>query len=418
MKTIKLFLCLAFLALFISCGDDDDIDPSEQRLTTGYLVYGANDDGTTIFVRYFEDIPSGTVDLTEGQAFQNFFLIDVYDGAFWTQQVAGDNGFSKMAVNGNGVIVEEGVIPTTGANAFVLRIRDSNTGIFIDPNDFTQVRVFDPSDLSVTGNIDLSEAPLFEERAELGFGTSSAVIRGDDVFVSYAQGAGPLLDNFTLIRGSISNGTLGNQVNSTTGPTFTFNPLYRLTDEQGNLYIHHTGNLTPAPGSNIGGVLKIPPGSNEFDPSYDFRVVGDPALLLHSMRAFSYYQNGIAYAHVGLETPQAVVDVLVAAGGVQNLSDEQINQILFLLNTSENAGIVELDLNAQTVRELPDMPRLNPFAATNAYWIDDVPYFPIVNTTENGVYKYDPATDQTSKVFDVTGATVTAIVDLSANNNR
>ncbi|MEL6562261.1 MAG: hypothetical protein AAFQ94_29080, partial [Bacteroidota bacterium] len=327
-----------------------------------------------------------------------------------------------MGVDGNGVVVEDGVIPTTGELPFTLRIRDSNTGIFVDPNDLTQVRVFNPQSLAITGNIDLSGAQIFTDRADLGLGVSSAVIRGDDVFISYAQGDGPLLDNFTLVRGSISSGTFGNQLNSTTGPTFTFNPLHRLTDEQGNLYIHHTGNLTPALfGGNTGGVLRIPAGSNEFDASYDFRVAFDQSLLLQSFRAFSYYQNGIAYGHIGIETPQEVVNILISVGGdPSNLSPAQIDEILGLLNTSSNAAWVELDLNAQSVRLLPDLPRLNPFAATNAYWIDNVPYFPIVNPGEgiNAVYRYDPETDASTKVFDVTGATVTAIVDLSSNNNR
>lgn len=326
-----------------------------------------------------------------------------------------------MGVDGNGLIVEEGVIPTTGENAFTLRIRDSNTGIFIDPNDFTQVRVFDPQSLAITGNIDLSGAELFEERPEAG--VSSAVIRGDDVFVSYAQGSNPdLLDNFTMIRGSISSGTLGNQLNSTTGPTFTYNPIHRLTDEQGNIYVHHTGNLTLTPfGGNIGGVLLIPTGSNEFDPEYDFRVFTDPSLLLQSLRGFSYYQNGIAYAHIGLELPQAVLDILISAGGdISNLSQDQIDEIFRLLDISPNAGWVELDLISQSIRILPGLPRINPFASTNAYWIDNIPYFPMVNPAENlnAVYRYDPSTDQSEKVFDVTGATVTGLIDLSSNNNR
>ncbi|MEM9676185.1 MAG: PKD domain-containing protein [Bacteroidota bacterium] len=390
------------------------LNPENVRVTSGFIVTGFTEDNS-VLARYFEELPSGTIDLTQGQAFQQFFPWDVYDGAVYIQRSVG-NGFSKVAVNGNGEIVEDGTIPTTGENAFTLRIRDSETGIFIDPNDFTQVKVFNPQTLQEIGNIDLSAAPLFEERPEAA--VSSAVIRGDDVFISYAQGSNPnLLDNFTMIRGSISGGTLGNQLNSTTGPTFTFNPLHRLSDEDGNLYIHHTGNLNPVPAANLPGILKIPAGSNEFDPNYDFRVVGNSTLLLHSMRAFQYYQNGLAYAHVGVETPQAVVDILISVGGdISNLSQEQINQILALLNTSENARWVELDLNAQTLRVLPGLPGLNPFATTNAYFIDNVPHFPIVNTTENAVYKYDPATDQSEKVFDVTGASISTIIDLSANN--
>lgn len=336
----RLLFAVALVVLFVACSNDDDsIDLSDERLAEGYIVTGFTADNT-VLARYFEELPSGTIDLTQGQAFQRFFPFDVYDGAVYIQNPVA-NGFSKMVVNGNGEIIQEGTIPTTGKDAFMVRIRDSNTGVFVDPNDFSEVNIFNPQTLQLRGSIDLSAAPIFTNPPPV-LGLGSMVVRDDDVFLVMSGGNGPLLDNYTMVRGSISSGTLGNQLNATTGPTFTFNPVYRLTNEQGDLYIHHQGNLSPAPLSNTGGVLRIPTGSNEFDPNYDFRVTLDPTLILQSMRAFAYYQQGIAYAHIGLETPPEVVDILVSVGGaIQNLTEAQRDQILVLLNTSENGGWVE-----------------------------------------------------------------------------
>lgn len=419
MKITNILLVgITFLILLFGCDNDDPqpVDPTEQRLTEGYIVTGTNADRTTTFARYFAELPTGTIDLTEGQAFPFSLPYEVFDGAVYMQKTGGF-GLVKLAVNGNGEFVNDGEISTNGEFAFVIRIRDSTTGVYVDPNDPTQIRVFNPQTLELTGNIDVSEAPIFTDVP--GALVQTAVIRGDDVFLTMNGGDGPLLDNYTMIRGSISSGTFGEQFNSNTGPTFAFNPLHRLTDEQGNLWVHHTGNLSPTPfGGITGGILKIPAGSNEFDPNYDFRVTLDPFLLLQSLRAFQYYQNGIAFAHIGLETPTAIVEILNSVNGnVADLSPQQIDEILVLLNTSENGGWVELDLNAQTVKKIPGLPQLSPFAVTNCYYVDGIPHFPIVNNSgENALYRYDPATSQSEVVFTATGADLTAIIDLSANN--
>ncbi|MEM0940000.1 MAG: hypothetical protein AAGI25_09470 [Bacteroidota bacterium] len=76
------------LTTFSSCNtNDDSIDPVDQRLTEGHLVFGNSEDGNTIFVQYFEELPSGEVDLTQGQAFQDFNLLDVFNGAHCIQDV-------------------------------------------------------------------------------------------------------------------------------------------------------------------------------------------------------------------------------------------------------------------------------------------------------------------------------------------
>ncbi|MEM6736538.1 MAG: hypothetical protein AAF620_10770 [Bacteroidota bacterium] len=417
MKTINKLFLLSLITFILACDSDDDpIDPVNQRLTEGFIVTGTSEDGTTVFAQYFEELPSGAIDLTQGQAFQFFSPADVYDGAVYTSRTDGSNGLAKMVVDGNGEIIEEGFIATTESTSLI-RVRDSNTGMYVDPNTPSQIKVFDPQTLQETGNVDLSAAPVFSDPlAEVR--TSSAVFRGDNIFVVNREPVGGApLDNFTMVRGSLSSGTFGNQLNSTTGPTSGFNPIFRLTDEQGNLYVHHQGDLSPF--GNPGGILKIPAGSNEFDPNYDFRVVLDPTLFLQVMRGFVYYQNGIAYAQIAFETPARVVDIITNVGGIRNLTDDQIDEILFLLDNEENAGWVEVDLNAQQIiRKVPGIPQLSTFAVTNVQFIDNVPHFVIKNSTVNAFYRYDPTMDQSEVVFSATGASLNSVIDLSANNLR
>ncbi|MEM0939999.1 MAG: hypothetical protein AAGI25_09465 [Bacteroidota bacterium] len=179
----------------------------------------------------------------------------------YSRRTDGSNGYSKLVIDGNGQIIEEGVIATIGDQARVFRVRDGEVGVFVDPNSPMDIRIFNPTTMQETGNIDISAAPIFTDIPEALIAT--AVIRGDDVFALIAgSSADVLLDNFTVVRGSISSGTFQNQLNSTTGQTMTFNFKPNIVDEQGNIFMSHTGNLNPI-FPNSGGIVKIPSGFTE-----------------------------------------------------------------------------------------------------------------------------------------------------------
>ncbi|MEL6660761.1 MAG: PKD domain-containing protein, partial [Bacteroidota bacterium] len=84
-------------------------DPENVRLTTGFIVTAQTEEGSW-FAQYFEELPTGVVDITQGTAFQTFFPLSVLDGAIYMARPDGSAGFAKLGVNGNGEIVEDGII--------------------------------------------------------------------------------------------------------------------------------------------------------------------------------------------------------------------------------------------------------------------------------------------------------------------
>ncbi|MEM9389501.1 MAG: hypothetical protein AAGA02_03450 [Bacteroidota bacterium] len=416
MKTINRFFLLSLLPLLFSCDDDTqiDIDPEDTRLKSGFLITASSEDGSTTFLNYFTELPTGTVDLTQGLAVQNFGYLDTFDGAIYTYRTDGSNGYVKLAVNGNGEIVEDGILPTTGPGRW-LRVRDAETGVFSDSNNPANLPVFNPTTMQVTGNIDLSAAPVFTE-FPMAF-VQTAVIRGDDVYAVMEEFP-QFLENFTVVRGSLTSGTFQNQLDSNSGLTFTGNFLPNVVDEEGNLFMPHGGvinPLAPVPG----GILKIPANSTEFDLNFDLRPpnVLNPGQLVSTFSRFGYYQDGLCYGLAGLENdPEAVALLESVDGDLSQLTEEQLNRLFFLANTSEVANFVEIDLNTGSVAEVPNLPRSGPFASSNFTVIAGLPHFVVNNNTVSALYRHDPITNETVEVFSATGATLGRVLDIGNDN--
>lgn len=387
------------------------LDPENVRLKSGFVIAASSEDGSTTFLNYFAELPTGTVDLTQGLAVQNFAYLDTFDGAIYTYRTDGSNGYVKLAVNGNGEIVEDGILPTTGSGRW-LRVSDAETGIFSDSNNPANLPVFNPTTMQVTGNIDLSAAPVFTE-FPMAF-VQTAVIRGDDVYAVMEEFP-QFLDNFTVVRGSLTSGTFQNQLDSNSGVTFTGNFLPNIMDEEGNLFMPHGGVINPlAPVA--GGILKIPANSTEFDPSFDLRPANflNPDQLIPTFSRFGYYQDGLAYGLSGLENdPEAAALLESVNGDISQLTEEESNRLLFLANTSEVANFVEIDLNTQSVIEVPGLPRSGPFATSNFTTVAGLPHFVVNNSSVSSFYRHDPSTNETVEVFSATGATLIQVLDIS-----
>ncbi|MEM1338363.1 MAG: PKD domain-containing protein [Bacteroidota bacterium] len=390
------------------------LDPENVRLTSGFVITASSEDGSTTFLNYFAELPTGTVDLTQGLAVQNFGYLDTFDGAIFSTRTDGSNGYVKLGINGNGDIVEDGILPTTGSGRWI-RVRDAETGVFSDSNNPKNLPVFNPTTMEVTGNIDLSAAPVFTE-FPMAF-VQTAVIRGDYVYAVMEEFP-QFLDNFTVVRGSLTSGTFQNQLDSNSGVTFTGNFLPNVVDEEGNIFMPHGGVinlLAPIPG----GILKIPANSTEFDPNFDLRPnnVLNPDQLVSTFSRFGYYQDGLGYGLAALENdPQALALLESVDGDISQLTEEQINLLLFLANTSEVANFVEIDLNTGSVAEVPNLPRSGPFASSNFTIVAGLPHFVVNNLSTSALYRYDPTVNETVEVFSATGATLGRVLDIGNDN--
>ena len=85
-----------------------DLNPENVRLKSGFVLSATTSEDTW-FVQYFEEMPTGSVDISQGTAFQSFFPLSIIDGAVYLARTDGSPGFEKLGINGNNEFVEDGI---------------------------------------------------------------------------------------------------------------------------------------------------------------------------------------------------------------------------------------------------------------------------------------------------------------------
>ncbi|MEM6804660.1 MAG: PKD domain-containing protein [Bacteroidota bacterium] len=392
-----------------------ELNPENQRKTDGFVVVGQTEDQSW-FAQYFEELPDGTVDITQGTAFQQFFALSVINGAIYLARTDGSPGFAKLGINGNGEFVEDGIISTVSAQSFVIAARDAEFGVFHDRADPDVVNTFNPTTMQVTGSIDMSLANAVVDTAAVRY--QDFIFRGTtDIFAPMREDAGGNVPNMTMGRINISAGAVTeNAVFEGLGGVFFLNSSRFHEDENGNLYITHTGNISIPTVS--GGILKIPAGSNDYDPNYEFKVpeVNNPAItgLGSFMTAFNYYQNDIGFALINEELDPRILQLVNDRGGFQNLTPEDFQQIQQWLFTSPTGAIVKVNVVTQTVEKIDNLPPVSVFDNAGINFLGGTPYFSVSNPNFNSLFRYNEADNTVTKVFDMTGAAISTVIDLSA----
>ncbi|MEM6633622.1 MAG: PKD domain-containing protein [Bacteroidota bacterium] len=391
-----------------------ELNPENVRLKSGFVVIGTTQENTW-FAQYFEELPTGTVDISQGTAFQSFFPLSVIDGAIFLARTDGSPGFEKLGVNGNQEFVEDGIISTISPTSFVIAARDSEFGVFHDRADPNTINTFNPTTMQVTGTIDMTIANAITTDPVR---YQDFIFRGDnEIFAPMRLEAGGNVPDVALPRIDISAGAATEVAQfEGAGDLIVFNSGRRFVDENGNLYFWHAGNISVPTIS--GSILKVPAGESDYDSTYNFKVpeVNNPALTGSGtfMSVFNYYQNNIGFALINESVPQALLDLIAERGGPQNFSDEDFNLALQILFTSPTGAIVQVDMVGQTVTKINGLPPISAFDNAAISFLGGNPYFSIANPSENAFYEWDESTNSVTKVFDMTGAFISRVVDLSA----
>ncbi|MEM6763808.1 MAG: PKD domain-containing protein [Bacteroidota bacterium] len=395
-----------------------ELNPENVRQTSGFMVVGVTPDNTSTFVRYYEELPSGTINIAEGTAFQTFFPLSIRDGAIFSARTDGSAGFVKIGVNGNGDFVEDGIIATVSDQSFSLRVRDSEFGVFHDRSDPNILNTFNPTTMDVTGSIDMTAANAIVDTAAVRYQTY--IFRGDnEIFVPTRLEAGGNVPNVVLPKIDIARGEVTDVAEfEGAGDLVVLNRFgQRYVDEMGNLYFYHAGNISLPTIS--GAVLKIPAGASDYDSTYNFKVpeVNNPGTTGTGsfLSTFYYYKDNQGFALVNEELDPRIFQLVGERGGIQNLTEEDFDQIFFWLFTSPTGAWVQVDLAAQTTSKIDGLPPLSPFDASNMSFVGGTPHFAIANPSVNAFFRLNEDTGSVEKVFDMEGGNIVGVFDLSLN---
>ncbi len=416
-------LGLAFSFVFASCSDEDNNEntpqPESGNKTSGFVVAGQVSSGN-VLVKYFDEIPTGTVDLSDGKDFARFWVTSLFDHEMYLQRPDRSAGFSKMVVNSKGEIVEKGIIATVDESSFRIAVRDAETGVFQDRATPNIITVFNPTTLEVTGTIDMSDGKV---PGDVDQRYQRFIFRGDDVFAPMRSNVGDLFSGFYLHQASLATnsyvGTTGVDAPFSGGVLTINNFGQGLLDESGDLYVQDGGAVGSGTFARI---YKIPAGSNEIDPNYVFepvKVLNPQNIFYPTVYGFKLIGNGKAIARVNIDTPQEAIELVTGAGGVSGVLGNQdvLDKVLKILFTAETAYWCELDLNAQTVTPLSGAPAMGANSGGSVIFEHNGEiYFPIVTATEQAYYKYTPGKPQATKAFAVIGADVSGVYNLANNN--
>ena len=413
-----LTLCglLVFFMFFSACSDDDDSsvpepdDPVNKR--TGFVSHGFTSSGSRI-MKYFEELPTGTVDVSDGTDFVNPIISSINNGALYTRRPDGSPGFSKMVVNAEGEFVEEAFIPLS-IPGLGISVRDSLTGLFEDPSNPDIISVFNPTTMEVTGSIDMSAGFVpGDVPQQYGF-----MFRGDDVFAPISNADGSTFTDFIVHQANLSTNTFVGDTRREGNGSANIQPgeSRQGLDAAGNLYIPDAGNLF---GDDISARLnKIPAGSNQIDPTYVFEpgvTLNPQNIILPLFFGFRFLESGKAIALVNNEVPQEVQDIIDDAGGFTNVTPAQLVQIQLIVVEAETALWCELDVDAMTVTPIDGIPVTKLFDRFELFEYNGDAYLQVNTAAESAVYRWDPVSGAVSKAFVMTGLNVPIMFNINEN---
>lgn len=432
-KNQLLYAALVGGLLFTSCKKDEtggDSNPDTNK-KSGYLVstVSYNTNNSSYFAGYYEDAPSGNIDITQETAFNYFYPITSYGNASFSQSLDGTNGLDRVVVNAEGEITTEGTIITPSFLCGVEIISDE-IGVYSERSSPGKLFTFNPTTMEKTGEINMTGATVISENDQNVYYIFAYREQDNTLFAAlYTNSTGTtqfydatsiyveVIDMNTKTRVSTA------QIDGFMDP-YSRGNLDAMVDEQGNVYFMAQGSYGldgalgglgfPVPQVSRPALLKIPAGSTQFDESYSFNPIEalDPSyseMLVQVAVGITYGANGIGYACVsGKNYDNPRIYELIQKYAAQTITQAEIAELYDLIIYAEGQKWVKIDLNARSVTEISGIPFSAGFSYPNAYEYDGKFYFQVLNETEgvNGFYEYDPATEMATPAFNITAGGV------------
>lgn len=342
------------------------------------IVSGAGDVNTT-FIQGFINLDQSTIDNSNSTELAQFASIysdgsAIYSAGFGAPATLGKYVFNSL---GEAELEEEIIVP--GSNSFSsVEIVSQTVGYATVGGGLSRAIVFNPAEMRITGEIDLSSAGS-------GLFYSDIIVSGNNLFItlndfgSVAEAKVAVIDLTTnTLTKVISDSRTSTLFGSLTTSIMT-------KAENGDIYIQASGLFTDKPS----GVLRIKSGETEFDTGYFFDLTAATGGSCFGLYQFS---NGQAMTAVSEND--------------DNWFGFDGDNPSFRYRKIDLAGATDQgDLEAS----LP-----NTFAASRTMFFSQISsdevLFPIAGSDEDAVYSYAIGTGTVTKKMTSTSGYVTGLV--------
>ncbi len=380
---------------------------------------------STFYTDFYGTLPSGDVDLTQGQgAPTQFYTAAIGQFFYGRPRTTGEFGIAKFAIDDKtDELVEVGRINTLDGQYRIIIVNDELgfSSSFVN----LTLTVFNPTTMEIIREIDLSEnSPLPDGGENIRRGvnglyyndvTGKLIVavhldRTDSIqFYDLEDAHIEVIDVPTLTREASSTFPQAMYIRMNGNDNV-------VVDEQGNLYLMAMGSfgldgniaLPGAPTRSLPQILKVDAQTNQFDPDYTWNPIIAAGFGNTPLHVFT------CLVGTGAPAPPRLLELLVLYA--QGLLDEAgFLELQNLVFESEVGQLMELDLAAQTASTVAGAPLTAGYSYPYIYNYDGQIYHQVSSEAFNGYYVTDVATNATSPVFNISaGGFATALIRLSA----
>lgn len=434
-------LCLLTLLSFMfSCSSDNDKNPepeekpeenqeTEKYLKEGHIITGFSEN--TVYAGYFDEIPSGDIDLVSSStAFPFFRVVGLKEGFMYVRPSSGTATpkLAKYAIDAETkkfVKLDEFILK---ANPGSVIFTDDNTGIVSTYGD-RNLQIFDPNTMAIKGEIDLSQG-AFNSKNEKNHITSLIHNKITDkiyaIFFTDDIKTAQYYDADSSYVDVINAKTL--KWEKTIAHSNAEYPVFRgetnpIIDESGNTYIIAQGTYgldqqfgPKSPKGSRPQILKINTNS-EFEESYAFNPIDSIGFKNNYFQLFTsmvYAGKNKVYGVGTAATDDPEILKLLQKFSKEGLSDEEYGKLVSLVLYGESMKILEVDLVSKNVTEVSGTPLTAGFGYPFLYNWDGKIYTQITAGGKFGFYEIDSNASTGKEVFNLsTGGFAYQLIDLS-----
>lgn len=399
----------------------ENVSIADPYKSSGYYITSNSftSASSTVYGGYFEEMPSGDIDLTQYQSFGGIVFRAKFGKFLYGRAADGlTEGVFKYGVDARtNELVEVASIPTI-ENAASIVIVSETLGFYGGATEMV-IYSFNPTTMENISSIDLSaSSPLPEGNIN---GVASMVYNaqtGKLLAPLYSDDAntGQFYDDDEahIAIVDVSSQSLDKIITHTNAEYLIFRGMANpVIDADGNTYFIAQGTYgldlqvgPTAPAGSRPQILKVDINS-DFDESYAWNPVNAIGLENNIFQLFVsliYSADGKAYG-IGTAGPESQeIAILLQKLATGTITDAEYTQLQLLVFADESLQVLELDLVAKTATAVSGMPLTAGFGYPYMFDYDGKIYTQMTseNGTFNGFYAIDQSTGVATEQFNIT----------------